>query len=178
MSAWTGMILDGIARVIVKAVNAANKTQIWTVEGEAPSDEDGEDLAEVESFQHFGFASHPALGAEAITVNVGADSAHAVVIASQHKDYQPRGLAEGEVCLYTKDGKKVHCKADGITYVGDSPTDFTANATKVDAEIARIWDVLTTWTVAPNDGGAALQTAANTASAGVESVACTQLKAK
>ena len=178
MSGWASMILDGIARVIVKAVNPSGKTQFFKVEDEAPNGDEEPDLVELESIQHFGFASNPALGSEAIAVNVGADPGHSVVIASQHKDYQPRNLAEGEVCLYTKDGIKVHCKADGITYVGDSPEDFASNATKTDAEIERIWNLLRTWAVAPNDGGAALQTAANTAYSGVQSVACTQLKAK
>lgn len=172
-----GMIYDAVSRVIVRAVNAAGKTQIFQVEDEAP-DDGAQDLSELESFQHFGFASHPAIGSEAIVVNVSADGGQATVVASQHKDYQPRDLAEGEVCLYTKDGVKVHCKADGIVYVGDAPEDFVANATKVDAEFDRLWQVLGTWTVVAQDGGLALQTAANAASSGREPVACTQLKAK
>lgn len=58
-----------------------------------------------------------------------------------------------------------------------SATDYVALASKVDAEIARIWDLLTTWSVAPNDGGGALQTAANAESPNVESVAATKVKA-
>lgn len=172
------MILDSVARVIVKAVNPSGKTQFFKVEDEAPNGDEEPDLVELESIQHFGFASNPALGAEAIAVNVGADPGHSVVIASQHKDYQPRNLAEGEVCLYTKDGIKVHCKADGITYVGDEPSDFAANATKVDAEFQRIWNMLSTWVVVPNDGGQALKTLVGTTVGGVQSVALTQLKAK
>lgn len=38
--------------------------------------------------------------------------------------------------------------------------DFVALAAKVDTELAKILDLLQTWTVAPNDGGLALQTAA------------------
>jgi hypothetical protein len=143
---WASMILDGIARVIVQSVNAAGKTQLWKIEDEAPDEnEDGDDLLEVESFQHFGFASNPPAGAEAIVANVGADSAHPVVVASQHKDYQPRDLKEGEVALYTLDGVLVYCREDGITYVGGVPDgdddpafDFPALAQKVLDELQSV----------------------------------------
>lgn len=178
MSAWRGMILDGIARVIVRAVNPSGKTQFFKIEDEAPTDDDERDIHEIESFQHFGFASNPPVGSEAITVNVSADGGQSTVIATQHKDYQPRDLAEGEVALFTKDGIRVHCKADGIVYVGTEPEDFAANATLVDAEFARIWDMLSNWTPLAYDGGAALKTLASSAGPLVETVACTQLKAK
>lgn len=41
-----------------------------------------------------------------------------------------------------------------------SALDFVAMSTKVDAQLTEIRTLLTTWTVAPNDGGAALKTAA------------------
>lgn len=44
-------------------------------------------------------------------------------------------------------------------------------ADRVDTELQRIWQVLTTWTVVAQDGGAALQAAAIAASAGVASTA-------
>jgi hypothetical protein len=60
--------------------------------------------------------------------------------------------------------------------LGNAPTSYVALAAKVDDEIDRIWNVLTGWTVAPNDGGAALKTAATTASAGVLSTASTLVR--
>lgn len=63
--------------------------------------------------------------------------------------------------------------------------DFVALAAKVDAELARIWGLLTgggtppaQWVPAANDGGAALKAAAIEASTGVESVAASMVKAK
>jgi phage baseplate assembly protein V len=149
---------DAIARIIIRAVNAAGKTQLWQFEDEAPDVDDNEDLHETESIQHFGFASNPPLGSEAIAVNVAADGDHAVIIASQHKDYQPTGLAEGEVALYTKDGVKVHCKADGITYIGDAPTDAPPLDSKLQIELtairAELTKIVTTLGTGSNSGGA------------------------
>ena len=177
MSGWASMILDSVARVIVKAVNPSGKTQFFKVEDEAPNGDEEPDLVELESIQHFGFASNPALGSEAIAVNVGADPGHSVVIASQHKDYQPRNLAEGEVCLYTKDGIKVHCKADGITYVGDEPSDFVALANKVLAELN---DIRTKFNAHVHTSAAPSSptTTPTTPMGSAGSVAATQLKAK
>ena len=61
--------------------------------------------------------------------------------------------------------------------LGDSTaTDYVALASLVSTELARIWTLLTTWTVAPNDGGLALQTAALAAVGGVSSVASARVR--
>lgn len=64
----------------------------------------------------------------------------------------------------------------GFIRVGGPSADFVALAQKVDAEIQRIWDLLTGWTVVPNDGGLALQTQALTDVHDVQSVAASKLK--
>lgn len=182
MSAWRGMILDGIARVIVRAVNPSGKTQFFKIEDEAPTDDDERDIHEVEAIQHFGFASNPAIGSEAIAINVGADSGHTVVIASQHKDYQPRDLAEGEVALYTKAGVKVHCKADGITYVGDEPEDFVTLDTPLQTELANLkaelTKIVTTLGTGSNEAGSVVFGTPYVNGYNPGTTAATQLKAK
>lgn len=72
--------------------------------------------------------------------------------------------------------------ADGVVHLGaKEASDAVAVASKVDAEFARVWEFLAgedappSWTVAPNDGGLALQTAAKTitpASVASEAVKC------
>jgi hypothetical protein len=57
-----------------------------------------------------------------------------------------------------------------------SPASYAALATKVDAELDRIWQVLTMWTVVAQDGGAALKAAAVAASPFVQSVAASKVK--
>lgn len=57
-------------------------------------------------------------------------------------------------------------------------TDYAANATKTDAEFARIWNMLSAWTPVANDGGAALKTLIAAAAPTVLTVAASQVKVK
>lgn len=79
--------------------------------------------------------------------------------------------ATGDVVFEDSAGAVVaRIAADGTVHLGaETGAAQLARADLVDAEISRIWDVLTTWTVAAGDGGGALQTAATTASASVGS---------
>lgn len=56
---------------------------------------------------------------------------------------------------------RMRLDADGTVHVGGASGDqFIALANLVDARVAEIANLLKTWTVVPNDGGAALKTAA------------------
>jgi Phage protein Gp138 N-terminal domain len=73
----------------------------------------------------------------------------------------------------------VRIKANGEVVIGGAAgAQFVALANRVDDELGRLWDLLTTWPVAASDGGLALQTAANVASALVVSVAAEKVKAR
>jgi hypothetical protein len=61
---------------------------------------------------------------------------------------------------------------------GEAGAQFMARADRVDAELARIRNVLTGWTPVPNDGGLALKTAATTAFSSAQSTAADQVKGK
>lgn len=54
---------------------------------------------------------------------------------------------------------------------GGSPSSNVADASKVDAEFARIWQTFAAWTPVPMDGGAALKLVATSAAAQVQSTA-------
>jgi hypothetical protein len=71
--------------------------------------------------------------------------------------------SDGEVLVESVEGGSViRIAPDGGVHLGDaSGAAKIPRADRVDAEIDRIWQLLTTWTVAPMDGGAALQAAAN-----------------
>ncbi len=158
--------IDAAQVVTIKLVDDSGKVQVAQLEGDAP--EDGDDISEAETMLPYGFTANPPDGSEAIVIQVGGDAGNAVVLTMQHRDQRPTGLAKGEVALHMGADVKVHLKADGKVYLGSSAaSDPVALSSKVDAEIDRIWDVLTSWTVAPQDGGAALQAAAIAASAGV-----------
>lgn len=70
--------------------------------------------ANVERVQQYGFTSHPQNGAEAVAVAVGGSRDHLVVIAVDDRRYRLRGLAQGEVAIYTDEGDKIVLKRGGI----------------------------------------------------------------
>jgi phage baseplate assembly protein V len=74
---------------------------------------DGETRDGIERFQEYGFTSVPEDGAEAAVLFVGGHRDHGIAVAVDDRRYRPTGLAGGEVCLYHKDGARVHFKADG-----------------------------------------------------------------
>ena len=73
--------------------------------------------ARLEVLQHYGFASRPLPGAEAAVMFVGGNRHHGLVIATDDKRYRLRGMAGGEVALYTDEGDVVHLKRGGVIEV-------------------------------------------------------------
>lgn len=69
--------------------------------------------ARLEVLQHYGFASRPLPGAETAVMFVGGNRHHGLVIATDDKRYRLRGMANGEVALYTDEGDVVHLKRGG-----------------------------------------------------------------
>lgn len=99
-----------IGRGIITLVNDATKeqsVQISLLEGEVHD--------HVERYQEYGFSSVPQAGAEVITVSVGGNRGHSVVIATGDRRYRMKNLGAGEVALYDDLGQSVHLKRDGIT---------------------------------------------------------------
>lgn len=73
--------------------------------------------ADVEYAQDYGFSSHPHPGAEAIAVSVAGSRDHVVAIKVGDRRYRLRGLAQGEVALYTDEGDRVVLKRGGTIEV-------------------------------------------------------------
>lgn len=61
----------------------------------------GEVRGRVERFQEFGFSSVPPAGSEAVVLSVGATRDHAVALGVEHRASRPKGLAEGDVQVYS-----------------------------------------------------------------------------
>jgi phage gp45-like len=122
-----------VSRVVVDRVTDTTKLQTIQTQGL-----DGEVLDRVERFGEFGFASHPLVGSEAILVTPSGTRALAVIVAVDDRRYRPTDLAEGECCLYTTSGKRVHCKSDDSIDIGTSPTDYVALASLVDQRISAL----------------------------------------
>lgn len=83
----------------------------------------------VERFQEYGFTSVPKSGAEAVVVCVGGNREHGLVVAVDDRRYRIKGLAEGEVCIYTDEGDKVHLKRGKVV-------EITTNTLRVNAATA------------------------------------------
>lgn len=67
----------------------------------------GEPLTDVEMFQHYGFTSAPPAGTMAIVIPLGGRTAHGVVVATENTSCRVRGLANGEVAIYTDEGDSI-----------------------------------------------------------------------
>lgn len=74
-------------------------------------------------------------------------------------------------------GEVVLTVGDNVFRVGAPSADFVALSAKVDANFKAITDMFSSWTPAPNDGGAALKALASGLSA-ISPVAATKLKAQ
>lgn len=72
---------------------------------------------DVERFQNYGFTSHPLPGAEAVAASVAGNRDHVLVIAVDDRRYRLRGLAAGEVAIYSDEGDKVVLKRGGVIEV-------------------------------------------------------------
>lgn len=91
-----------VGRGVVRLVDDARRMQEAQL-----SVLDDETIAGAERFQEYGFTSHPQPGAEMVSVFVGADRSHPIVVACDDRRFRIAGLQPGEVCLYTDEGDAV-----------------------------------------------------------------------
>ena len=77
----------------------------------------GERLSDAELMQHYGFTSAPLPGTQAIVLPIGGQTAHGVIIATEHGQYRFRLGAAGEVALYTDEGDHVHLKRGRVVEI-------------------------------------------------------------
>lgn len=67
----------------------------------------GENLPDVELFQHYGYTSNPPSGTMMIVAPLGGKTSHSIVIATEHGTYRLKSLKTGEVALYTDEGDSI-----------------------------------------------------------------------
>jgi phage baseplate assembly protein V len=145
-----------VARAVVSLVYDAKKMQALQV-----TVLDGETRDAVERFQNYGFTSVPLEGAEVILLCAGGRREHAVAIAVDDRRHRLKGLADGEVALYHKDGAKVLLKSDGsieispksgsdVVLAGGSAKVARKDDTTSSGELAMTGGTQLTWTP---DGG-------------------------
>lgn len=66
----------------------------------------------VERVQDYGFTSNPLPGAEAITLFVGGNRDHGLIIKIDDRRYRLKAFKGGEVAMYTDEGDFIHMKRD------------------------------------------------------------------
>ena len=71
----------------------------------------------VERVQDYGLTSNPLPGAEAITLFVGGNRDHGLIIKVDDRRYRLKGLKGGEVAMYTDEGDFIHFKRDNNMHV-------------------------------------------------------------
>lgn len=96
-------------RAIVTLVNDALQRQ--NLQLKVLADEGADD---VERFQNYGHTSVPPDGSEAIVLGLGGARAGLVAIAVEHKGFRPKGLEEGDSCLYHLEGHNLTLGKDGL----------------------------------------------------------------
>lgn len=112
----------GIVRLVSDAAGIQT-VQLSLMENEVRSD--------LERFQEYGFTSVPLDGAEAAVIFMGGNRDHGIVVAVDDRRYRLKGLAAGEVALYTDEGAKIVLKRGKIIEV--ECDQFVVNAeTKVE----------------------------------------------
>lgn len=97
-----------IGRAVLQLVNdgtALQSLQVALLADELRGD--------VERFQNYGFTSHPMPGAEAVAVSVAGSRDHVIVVVVDDRRYRLKGLAEGEVAIYTDEGDHIVIKRGG-----------------------------------------------------------------
>lgn len=72
----------------------------------------GEELADAELMQHFGFSSAVPAGADVIVLPVGGRTSQSVIIASELGAVRVQLGTEGETVIYSLWGDRVHLRAD------------------------------------------------------------------
>lgn len=77
--------------------------------------------------------------------------------------------SSGKGSLRLQDG--VVALMGSVILGGGNPTSSAADATKVDAEFKKIWNMFSSWTPSPTDGGAALKAISSTVSLTVQPTA-------
>ncbi len=102
-----------IARALVGQVNDGGGLQTVQIGIQADVGRD-----QAERFQQYGMTSVPHAGAECVTLSVGGNTDHQVVINVDDRRYRMRGLETGEVAMYDDQGMSIHLTRAGIVIRG------------------------------------------------------------
>jgi phage baseplate assembly protein V len=95
-------------RAVLTALDTAPRVSLVQAEGLS-----SEQLQALELFQHYGFTSAPPPGTMCVVLPLGGQTAHGIVVATEHGAYRIKSLQSGEVAIYTDEDQA----ADGCRIV-------------------------------------------------------------
>lgn len=118
-----------IGFALVRSINASGGIQLMQVKMGS------EVLDKVPYVESYGFTAVPQDDAECLVASLGGNRNRPVVLAVGDRRYRLKGLAKGEVAMYTDEGDCIHIKRGGVISVSastrveiDSPTStFSGN---------------------------------------------------
>jgi len=111
-------------------------TDIQLVQGSGLA---GEQLQDNELFQHYGFTSNPLPGSMQIVLPIGGKTAHGIIIATEHGSYRLKGLASGEVAIYTDEGDSIVLNRGRVINVTTNTLNINAaQAVNINTEVINL----------------------------------------
>jgi len=111
-----------LGKCILSALDDSTAIQLVQLTGV-----EGETLDKVEHLQPYGFSSSCPPGGQAVAGFFGGSREHGVVLVMAHGATRKKGLAEGEVALYSKHGTHIHLMEDGSIEIETAGTQVQLN---------------------------------------------------
>lgn len=113
---WRRMMML-IGRCVITVIN--DRTGIQSMQIKVLN---GEVLDNVERFQDYGFTSVPLPGSEGFAVFASGLRSHGLIVKVDNREYRLKGLANGEVAVYTDEdrqghGHRIHLRRGGVIEV-------------------------------------------------------------
>ena len=101
--------LLSVARGVFRRADDSKKQQLVDVDLFSK-----ESKAKVEHWLPYGFTFVPQDGAEALTVFLGGNRSHGIVVGVSDRRHRPTNLKPGEVAMHDDQGQILHLTRDGI----------------------------------------------------------------
>lgn len=92
-------------RGVIGLVNS--QAPVGAVSGTGLADEP---INGAELMQHYGLSTNPPRGTMFVALPVGGKTAHSIIVGTEHASYRIKGLATGEVAIYTDEGDSIVLK--------------------------------------------------------------------
>ena len=125
-------------RGVLGSVNSDGPVQIAQGEGLA-----GENLPDLELFQHYGYTSNPPDGSMKIVLPLGGKTSHSVIIATEHGSYRWKSLPAGAVALYTDEGDSLVLARGRVINITTKTLNITADTeVNIDSPIVNVKHLL------------------------------------